>query len=140
VRKIISLYKKYREVINYLIFGAFTTIINLFVYYGFTLTILNPNNAMNLQIANVLSWIVAVIFAYITNRKFVFESKNKDIIKEIGSFIGVRVITLLLDMVIMFIGVTLLKRNDKIVKIISQVLVVVSNYLFSKVFVFKRCK
>ena len=90
------------------------------------------------QIANILSWIGAVIFAYITNRKYVFESKNKNILKECSSFFGARIITLIMDIVIMFVGVTLLKQNDKIFKILSQVVVIVSNYLFSKIFVFKK--
>lgn len=131
-------YKKYKEVINYLIFGVLTTIISLFVYYILTITILNPNKPIGLQIANILSWIVGVGFAYVTNRKYVFESKNKNMTKELISFIGARIITLILDMLIMFVGVTLLKYNDKVLKIISQVLVIISNYLFSKIFVFSK--
>lgn len=131
-------YKKYKEIINYLIFGALTTIINLFSYYFLTNTILNPNQALNLQIANVISWIIALIFAYITNRKYVFNSSNDNLIKEINNFVGARVITLLFDMVIMFVGVTLFKFNDKIIKIISQILVIIFNYIFSKIFVFKK--
>lgn len=138
MKKIINLYKKYKEVINYLIFGVLTTILNLFVYYGLTFTILDPKNGLHLQIANVISWIVAVIFAYITNRKFVFKSQSKNILKEVTSFFGARVVTLIMDMIIMFLGVTILKGNDKIFKIISQVVVIVSNYLFSKIFVFKK--
>ena len=138
LKKIINIYKKYKEVINYLIFGVLTTFINLLVYYSLTLSVLNPKNAISLQVANVISWIVSVIFAYITNRKYVFESKNEDILKEVSSFIGSRIITLIMDMLIMFIGVTLLNGNDKIFKLISQVIVIISNYLFSKIFVFKK--
>lgn len=138
VRKIISLYKKYKEVINYLIFGVLTTIINLIVYYGLTNTILNPGSAIGLQVANVISWIISVIFAYVTNRKFVFDSKSENILKECSSFFGARIVTLVMDMIIMFVGVTWLKGNDKIFKIISQIVVIVSNYLFSKIFVFKK--
>lgn len=138
LKKIINIYKKYKEIINYLIFGILTTIINLLVYYILTLTILNPQNAFFLQIANIISWIVSVVFAYITNRKYVFESKNKDISKEFSGFVGSRIITLIMDMLIMFIGVTIFNGNDKIFKIISQVLVIISNYLFSKILVFKK--
>ena len=135
--KIIDLFNKYKEVIMYLIFGVLTTIVSLVSYYLLTITIFNPDNAILLQVANILSWIISVLFAYITNRKFVFESKNNNILKEVSSFFGSRLITLLFDMLIMFVGVTLLKGNDKFIKVISQVIVIVSNYLFSKLFVFK---
>ena len=136
--KIIDLLKKYKEVVMYLIFGVLTTVVSLVSYYLLTLTIFNPDNAILLQVANVLSWIISVLFAYITNRKFVFESKNNNILKEVSSFFGSRLITLLFDMLIMFVGVTLLKGNDKFIKVISQVIVIVSNYIFSKLFVFKK--
>lgn len=138
MKKIVELYNKYREIINYLVFGVFTTVISLLVYYGLTFTIFDPNNPISLQIANIISWIAGVIFAYITNRKFVFDSKNKNLLKEISSFVGARIITLIMDMVIMYVGVTLFRGNDKIWKLISQVIVIVSNYLFSKIFVFRK--
>ena len=140
LKKIIELYHKYKEIINYLIFGVLTTIVSLGVYYGLTFTILDPNNAINLQIANIISWIAGVIFAYVTNRKFVFNSKSKNLSKEISSFVGARIITLFMDMLIMFIGVTIMKYDDRIVKLITQVIVVISNYLFSKIFVFREEK
>ena len=134
--RIKKIYLKNKKIINYLIFGILSTAINLIIYYGLTLTVLTPNNAFYLQLSNIISWIGAVIFAYITNRKYVFESKNKNIIKECSSFFGARVITLIMDMIIMFIGVTLLKGNDRVIKMISQIVVIISNYLFSKIFVF----
>ncbi len=133
-----DLYNKYREIINYLIFGFLTTIISLIVYYCLTFTIINPKDAIMLQVANILSWIAGVTFAYITNRKYVFNSKNTNIKKELVSFVSARVVTLILDMLIMGVFVTLLGFNDKIMKIISQVVVIVSNYVFSKLFVFKE--
>ncbi len=66
------MYNKNKEIINYLIFGVLTTIVGLGVYYGLTLTVLDPNKALELQIANIISWISAVTFAYFTNRKWVF--------------------------------------------------------------------
>lgn len=131
-------YKKYEEIINYLIVGGLTTVVSLFSYYLVVLTILNPKNGLELQLANIISWILSVLFAYITNRKYVFKSKNKNIKKELITFCGSRVITLLLDMFIMFFFVTLLKGNDKIFKIVSQVLIVIGNYIISKIFVFKK--
>lgn len=140
MQKIIELFNKYKEIIMYLIFGVLTTVVSLVTYYALTLTILNPEKAMQLQLANIISWIVSVAFAYVTNRKFVFESKSEDIVKEATSFVGGRVLTLLLDMAIMFIFVTFLHLNDKIFKIVSQVLVIVTNYVISKLFVFKENK
>ncbi len=129
-----------KEVIMYLIFGVLTTVVSLLVYYGCIYTFLNPENAVQLQIANIISWIAGVAFAYITNRKFVFESNESNQLKEISKFVTSRLATLFLDMIIMFIGVTCLHGNDKIVKLISQVLVIIGNYIFSKLFVFKKQK
>lgn len=140
MQKIIDLFNKYKEVIMYLIFGVLTTVVSLVTYYVLTLTILNPNSALQLQLANIISWIVSVAFAYVTNRKFVFESKSENIVKELSSFVGGRVLTLLMDMAIMFIFVTLLHFNDKIFKIVSQAVVIVANYVISKLFVFKENK
>ena len=135
-----SLIKKFctKEFIFYLIFGVWTTIVSLSVYYFCVLTFLNPNNAFQLQIANILSWILAVAFAYVTNRKFVFESKDPNKLKELIKFVTARLLTLFLDMLVMFILVTLLHFNDKISKLISQVIITISNYIFSKIFVFKK--
>ena len=133
-----SIYHKNKEIVNYLIVGVLTTIVSLLTYYICVLTFLNPNIAIELQIANVISWICAVAFAYFANRVFVFKSKEKNIVKEASSFVGSRIITLLLDMLTMFIIVTLLNFNDKIAKIIAQFIVIVGNYIISKLFVFKK--
>lgn len=138
IENIKEIFNKYREIIMYLIFGVLTTVVSLVVYYMLVYTILNPKNALQLQLANVISWIAGVVFAYITNRSVVFQSKNKNKLREAGSFVLARVVTLVMDMAIMFVGVTLLHGNDKILKLISQVIVIVSNYVFSKLFVFKK--
>lgn len=138
MKKIRELYTKYKEVINYLIFGVLTTVVSLAVYYLSVFTFLNPDNAIQLQIANILSWIAGVAFAYFTNRRFVFESKEENKLKEAGKFVTARLVTLIMDMVIMYLGVTVLHFNDKIIKLISQVVIIVSNYIFSKLFVFKK--
>lgn len=132
--------KKYKEIILYLIFGILTTIVSLAIYYSLVYTVINPDNGFLLQSANIISWLGACLFAYITNRIFVFESKNTNKIKEATSFFSSRLITLLVDMAIMFIFVTLLHLNDKILKLISQVVVIILNYVFSKLFVFKEKK
>ena len=138
IKTIKELFNKYREIIMYLIFGVLTTVVSLAVYYILVYTVLNPNNPFELQVANIISWIAGVTFAYFTNRSMVFQSKNKNKLKEAGSFVLARVVTLIMDMLIMFVGVTLLHGNDKLLKLISQVIVIVSNYVFSKLFVFKK--
>lgn len=129
--------KKYKEIIMYLIFGALTTIVSLFTYYLCTLLFLDAKNPFHLQLANIISWIISVSFAYATNRIFVFESKG-GIIKEAISFFSSRVATLLMDMTLMFIFVSLINLPDFPVKISVQIIVIISNYILSKLIVFKK--
>lgn len=136
--KIIKKIIKYREIINYIIVGVLTTVVSLGVYYGCVLLFLNPKDPFQLQIANILSWIAAVTFAYFTNRRFVFQSKNDEILLEAIKFYASRVSTLLMDMGIMFVTVTLVNMNDKIAKLLVQVIVTILNYVFSKLFVFNK--
>lgn len=142
IKKIKELYVKYKEIINYLIFGILTTLVNLITKYILLFTILNPTNGFQLQIAIIISWIAGVLFAYFTNRKFVFESKNQNKLKEFISFVVARIATLLLEMFIMWFFVTLLKLNSDlyvvIFTLVAQVAVVIGNYIFSKLFVFKK--
>ncbi len=107
--KIKELFLKYKALIMYAIFGVATTIVNVFVYFVFT-RVLNFENT----ISNIFAWILAVTFAYLTNRKWVFESQNNkigDIIKEILYFYACRFFTGLLDVVIMYITVDILDIN-----------------------------
>lgn len=136
--KCLKLYKKYEEIINYLIVGGLTTVVSLGSYYLCIYTFLDPDVWYQLQAANIISWICAVTFAYFANRIFVFKSKNQKNFKEAISFYGSRVATLLMDMGIMFVFVTLLHLNDKIMKLVVQVVVTVANYILSKLFVFKK--
>lgn len=138
MKKCMELYRQYKEIINYLIVGVLTTVVSLGVYYACVLTFLDPENAIQLQVANIISWVAAVTFAYFTNRKFVFESKNPDILKEASAFVGARVATLLMDMLCMFIMVTCMGWSDKIAKLVVQFIVTVANYVFSKIFVFRK--
>ncbi len=130
--------KKYKEIITYLVFGVLTTVVSLATYYLCVYTFLNPSNPIELQIANIISWTFSVLFAYVTNRKYVFQSKNKKILKELFSFVSSRILTLILDMGIMFLWVTVLNGNDKIAKLFVQVIVIIANYIFSKIIVFKE--
>lgn len=142
MQKIKELYLKYKEIINYLIFGVLTTIVSLAVKYALLFTILDASNGIELQIAVIISWIIACLFAYITNRIWVFESKTKEIIKEMTKFFGARIATLGMEMLIMFIFVTLLGLNSDtwviIWTLVTQVLVIIGNYILSKLLVFKN--
>lgn len=133
-----QLYLRYKELINYLIVGVLTTVVSLAVYYGCVTTVLDPNNPLQLQLANIISWICAVTFAYFTSRRFVFESKNEAVFQEAIRFYLSRVTTLLMDMGIMFVMVTLLSYNDKIAKLVCQVVVTIANYVLAKLIVFKK--
>ena len=138
MKNLMKIYKKYEEIINYIIVGGLTTFVSLASYYICVITFLDPNNAFELQIANIISWVLAVAFAYFANRKYVFKSENSNKIKESIKFCLSRVSTLIIDMATMFCLVTLLNINDKVSKLIVQVVVMVLNYIFSKIFVFKN--
>lgn len=137
-----ELYKVHKEIINYLIFGVLTTAVSLATKYLLLFTIFEPSNAIELQVAITLSWIVAVLFAYFTNRAFVFESENKNKLKELGAFFVSRIATLFLEMFIMWFFVTLLQLNSNfyviLFTLISQILIIIGNYILSKIFVFKK--
>lgn len=142
IEKVKKIYFKYQEIINYIIVGGLTTVVSLGTKYGLLFTILNAKDPFQLQIAIIISWIFSVSFAYVANRNFVFKSKNKNILKEITSFFGSRIFTLLMEMFIMWFFVTLLKLNSDVWVIIwtvvSQGLIMVGNYILSKLIVFKK--
>ncbi|MCP8364857.1 GtrA family protein [Clostridioides difficile] len=128
--------KKHRETILYLFFGAFTTLVNIVSYLFFTRVIL-----FNFMVANALAWILAVLFAYVTNKFFVFESKRIEIefvFKEFLSFVSFRLLSGVVEMLIMYIMIDLLFLNDVIVKVFTNIVVIVLNYLFSKMIIFKK--
>lgn len=124
-----------KETILYVIFGILTTIVNLIAYYLFS-NIIN----INYLISNAIAWIISVVFAYITNKFFVFNSSdiNKDvIIEEFIKFMNCRLISGLSEVVLLFLFVDLLLMNDIVGKLIIGILVAVINFIFSKVFIFK---
>ena len=133
-----NIYYKNVEFWNYIIVGLLTTIVSFIVYFGVTRTILDPNDAVQLQIANIISWVIAVLFAYVTNRIFVFKSKNKNIVSEFSMFVISRIASLFMDMFCMFMIVSVFSLSDVIGKITSQVVVTIANYVLSKLFVFKK--
>lgn len=140
MKRLKELYLKYDEIINYLFIGGCTTLISLLVYYLCVFTVFDPDKPLLLQCANILSWIIAVAFAYIANRKVVFKSKNKNVKGEVSKFLGARIVTLLIDMLFMWLTVSVLHLNDKIMKIVSNVIIIILNYIFSKLFVFVKEK
>ncbi len=127
-----NLNKNLKETLNYLIVGFLTTVVSIVSYNLFRFVI------SNITVCTVLSWICAVLFAYITNRIFVFNSKEKNIVKEATSFTASRIFSLLVEIAVMFILTSPFKINDRIAKIIVQFIIVVLNYVTSKIFVFKK--
>ncbi len=138
IEKIKEIYYKYEEIWNYLVVGGLTTLVSIVAYVAVTSSFLNVENPIQLQIANIIEWVAGVLFAYFTNRRFVFKSKNDNKVKEFISFCSSRVLTLLLDMLIKGIMVNVLGIHHYIALATSMVLVTVGNYFLSKVFVFKK--
>ncbi len=131
MEKIVNIYKKNKEIINYLIFGVLTTLVNIIVFE------ISANWIhIHYLVSNIIAWFLSVLFAYITNRKYVFESNDKEIGKEMAKFFSSRLATLGLDMVIMWLLVDILTANNLLAKIIANILVVIGNYILSKLIVF----
>lgn len=130
----IELYKKYKEIILYLIFGVLTTLINIIVFYLF-----NDLIKIDYKISNIIAWIISVVFAFVTNKTVVFESKNKNNIgKEIITFFIARIVSLIVDMIMMIIMIDIMKITSIIAKVITNVIVVIINYIFSKFIIFRK--
>ncbi len=137
-RRIWELFLKYKEMVLYLVFGGLTTLVNIVTYALFAYVF-----NMGTVVSTALAWIVSVIFAYITNKIFVFESKTDSLamaVTECVSFFGCRLATGLLDVLIMFVSVNILHFNDMVMKILSNILVIILNYIFSKLFIFGKNK
>ena len=144
IKKCLDIYKKNEEVINYLVMGVLATIVNIGVKYALLFTILNPKDAFELQLSVIISWVAAVLFAYTTNRTIVFKSESKNVLKEFLSFVVSRIITLIMEMIIMWFFITFLKLDTNlwviVITIFAQALVIILNYVFSKLFIFKKEK
>jgi putative flippase GtrA len=145
-----TLFIKYKEIITYIIFGVLTTLVNFFAFWLFTKIFGEDLYLVN----NAIAWVVGVVFAYVTNKLFVFESKSWDlklITKEITGFLGARIFSFLVEEGGMFLFISVLGLGEKsltllgftitgqfIVKILLAVIVVILNYVFSKFFVFRK--
>ncbi|MBF7128716.1 GtrA family protein [Pediococcus pentosaceus] len=131
-----QLFYKYKSVISYLFWGVVITIVNIGVF-----AILSDYLHLFYQVSNVIAWFVSVLVAYVSNKLWVFNSHTEttgQLVAEAVRFFLMRTATLAIDIIILYIGITLLNGNDIIVKIIDNVVVVISNYAFSKMVVFKN--
>ena len=127
---------KYKSFISYAFFGVCTTVVNVVSYY----LCFNIAGIWNV-VSTVIAWVLAVLFAYITNKIWVFESKSfvrKVLVKEIPAFFGCRLATGVLDVVIMYMAVDVMHSNGTVWKIISNILVIIINYVASKLVIFKK--
>lgn len=146
MKKIWNLYKKYEEIINYLVVGGLTTIVAIGSKLLLLATILDQTNGLELQIAEIISWFLAVTFAYVANRIFVFKSKTSGskCAREIFNFFKGRIATQLIQMFIMWFFVTLLELDSNVwvlvFTLVCQVMQIVLNYVISKLLVFKKDK
>jgi len=136
VKRIRELIVKYYDVLSYLFFGGLTTAVNYLIYlpcYNWL--------GLSASVSNVIAWVVAVAFAYVTNKPFVFKSHDwsaKTVIPELTKFVGCRVASGVLETAIIFVTVDVLAWNGNWMKLITSVLVIILNYFGSKLLVFKR--
>ena len=136
MQKIRSFLEKYWDVVTYLFFGVLTTVVNYLIY-------LPVYNLLGLTaaVSNAIAWVVAVAFAYLTNKPFVFRSHDwsaKTVVPELTKFVGCRLASGVMETVILFVTVDLLGWNGNLWKLVTSVLVVILNYLASKLLVFKK--
>ncbi len=130
-----QLLNQYRELISYLVFGVLTTVVNYVVY------LLAAPFFRTAAIPTAIAWVFAVVFAYVTNRRYVFHSKASGraaIVREALSFFGARLLSGILDVAVMWLTVDLFHWNDKIMKLASNVLVMIFNYVASKLVIFRK--
>ncbi len=121
-----------RELVLYVLFGAFTFFVNIAVYFLFEDVL-----GVNYLISNIVAWFFSVLFAYITNRIWVFESKSPNILKEMALFFGGRIFSGVVDTALMYLFIDVMMIGNTISKIVVQIIVIVLNYIFSKLIVFK---
>ena len=134
-QKLLALIKKHKDILLYLIFGVLTTLVNYAVYLP-----LYHYAGTSAALSNALAWVAAVAFAFLTNKPFVFQSHDwrlKTLLPELGKFLGCRVFSGLAETAILFVAVDLLHGNATAWKLITSVLVVIANYVASKLLVFK---
>lgn len=126
----IRLIKKYKEIIFYLFFGVCTTVINFFVFWIFS-------KNFNPEISNVFAWIISVIFSFITNKLWVFRTTGS-VFKELLEFIASRILSFAIDEVLLIMLISYFSLNALMSKIITNIFIIVINYLLSKFIIFKK--
>ena len=136
IQKIRALLKKHYDILVYLVFGVLTTVVNYVIY-------LPCYNLLHFSaaVSNVLAWVVAVAFAYVTNKPFVFRSHDwsaQTVVPELTRFVGSRIASGGLETLIIFLTVDCLGWNGNLMKLVTSVLVVILNYIASKLLVFRK--
>ncbi|MBD5137032.1 MAG: GtrA family protein [Lachnospiraceae bacterium] len=135
IRTFEPFYRKNKEMLLYLFFGFLSFMMSISTYALF-----NKVFNINELLANIFSWIITVMFAFFTNRIWVFDSPTKsmaEFVKQMSSFYWGRIVTLVIEEIILFVFITLLGMGSMLIKVIAQVVVIVLNYVISKLFVFK---
>jgi putative flippase GtrA len=136
MKKLYDLFVKHYDIISYLFFGVLTTAVNYLIY-------LPCYNLLHFSasVSNVIAWVFAVAFAYLTNKPFVFKSHDwsaKTVVPELTKFVGSRIVSGVLETAIIFVTVDVLGWNGNVMKLVTSVLVVIFNYVASKLLVFKK--
>ncbi|MCQ2520853.1 MAG: GtrA family protein [Lachnospiraceae bacterium] len=140
----LKLYFRLKETFDYLIAGGLTTVVNWIVYALCAYVVfryVSLGDTARIMISNVIAWIAAVLFAYVVNRTFVFHSQARGVaavLKEFGAFLGARIFSFAVEQGLMFLMVEVLKANDLISKLLIGIIVIVMNYIFSKLFIFRK--
>jgi putative flippase GtrA len=136
LHKLIAFIKKQKSLILYAVFGVLTTLVNFLVFFP-----LYNYFGLTVALSNAIAWLLAVLFSFFTNKPFVFGSNNwtaKNTLRELANFIGCRLITGVLETLLLYVLVDVLYFNGSLWKIIISVLVVILNYIFSRLIVFKK--
>ncbi len=136
MKKLLELLRKYEGILSYLVFGVLTTVVNFLVYYPLTNLL-----QVNATVANVIAWAVSVLFAFLTNKPFVFKSHDWSaavVVPEFGKFLGTRIGSGFLETALIFVLVDCLRLDSNVIKLAISVLVVVINYVGSKLLVFRK--
>ena len=136
MQKIKDLYAKHGDILRYLIIGGLTTLIDIVLF-----ALLNGTLGLHYQLAKVICWVVAVAFAFVGNKWVVFRTKTtekKELLREIGSFVSMRLVTLLFNVVFLYLTIGLFGWDENLSNILANVFVIILNYVLSKLVVFKK--
>lgn len=132
IKRLLKKYRDNKEIINYLICGFLTFMVSMIIYTFFSEIL-----KINILLSNVVTWLIAVYFAFAINKKFVFES-NKKVTGELIQFYGGRIVTLFFEQAILYIFIIRMSFDNLIIKLIAQVIIIILNYIISKFIVFKK--